>query len=375
LSKSILIIPNSFKESADSVQIAKLFNEFLPGSFNKILKPISDGGDGFLEVCKFYFGGKLLNYKISLPYSEEELNCKVLYVEEQKKIYIESANILGLKVIPLEKRKPLLLSSKGMGELIMLISKDVETGKLDVSEVVIGIGGTGTIDMGIGACSRLNLKLLDSNGTILDPIPQNYKSVNSLTTRTSNLHFRITCIVDVNTQLLGPNGAMQLYGRQKGASGDAVKEIEDGLVNILNLFKIKKIDILDNEINGAGGGIAAGLQFLLKSDLTKANDFIKEVLSDITLEAVDLIITGEGAFDLQSMEGKGANLIINKFRDSNKPIFLVCGKIDKSVLHKLPSNLMPIEISSFFNTVEESIKNTRAGIKLASLEIIKHIDK
>jgi glycerate 2-kinase len=375
LRKAILIIPNSFKESADSVQITKLFNEFLPDSLNKILKPISDGGDGFLEVCRYYFEGELLNYKISLPYSKDEFNCEVLYVKEQKTIYIESANVLGLKIIPPELRKPLQLSSKGLGELIKQISKDVETGELEVSEVVIGIGGTGTIDMGIGACSRLGLKLLDSRGMVIEPVSQNFMLVDLVNKSNFNLPFQITCITDVNTTLFGSNGAINLYGQQKGASANDIKLIEDGLLNILKLLKNKEIYDLDNEINGAGGGLATGLHIFLNARIMEAIDYISMLISQKVLDSADYIITGEGAFDSQSSEGKGASIIINKFKDSKKPIFLVCGKIDTSIAKQLAKNVIPIEISSFFNSSEDSIRNIREGIRLASLEIIKHIEK
>ena len=275
MAKSILISPNSFKESASSIEISKYFNDFLPDSFVKILKPISDGGDGFLDVCKFYFGGEFVDYKISAPYSEEKISCEVLYVKDQKKIYIESANAIGLKIIPLEKRMPLKLSSKGLGELLKWISQDISDRKMEVSEVIIGVGGTGTIDMGIGACSQLGLKLKDSQGSILDSIPQNFNIANSLISYIPKLPYCTTCIVDVNTSLFGYQGAINLYGPQKGATKDDIKQIEEGLSNIVNLLKNKDIDVLDEKINGAGGGLASGLQIFLNAKLIEAKDFIK----------------------------------------------------------------------------------------------------
>ncbi len=375
MAKSILISPNSFKESATSTEIAGYFYDFLPDNFVKILKPISDGGDGFLDVCKFYFGGDLVEYSVSTPYSDDKQQCEILYVENQKKIFIESANVLGLKVIPIGERMPLYLSSKGLGELLIKISKDVKSEKLDVSNVIIGIGGTGTVDMGIGACSQVGLKLLDPNKKALDFIPFNFINANSLISDIPELPFSITCIVDVNTPLFGYYGAINLFGPQKGASPEDLKQIEDGLSNIVNLLKYNDIDISDNDLNGAGGGLATGLQIFLNAKLKGAEIFINDIVFETDFNAIDFVITGEGAFDSQSIEGKGANIILNKFKNSGKKIFLVCGKIEQFILNQLPKNVKPIEISKFFNSKEESIAKIKEGIRLASLEIIKHINK
>lgn len=374
MERRVLIAPNSFKESAASTEIAGYFYDFLPDGFVKILKPISDGGDGFLDVCKFYFGGEFFNYSISTPYSGDKRLCEVLFVEDQKKIFIESANVLGLKVIPIEKRKPLYLNSKGLGELLIEISRDVENGKLDVSDVVIGIGGTGTMDMGIGACSQLGLRLLDTNKKIIDSFPYNFEKANSLNEEFLELPFNITCIIDVNTSLLGSKGAIKLYGSQKGATLDDIKKIEDGLSNIVNLLKYKEIDVSDNKLNGAGGGLATGLQIFLNAKLVEAKNYISELMTPKELESVDYIITGEGAFDYQSLEGKGAGIIIKRFENSGKKIYLICGNIEETVISKIPENVMVIELSKFFKSKEESITKIKEGIRLASLEIIKHIN-
>lgn len=375
MERRILIAPNSFKESAASTKIAGYFYDYLPDGFVKILKPISDGGDGFLDVCKFYFGGDVIKYSISTPYSVDKRLCEVLYVEDQRKIFIESANVLGLKVIPIKERKPLFLSSKGLGELLTAISQHVESGKLDVSDVVIGIGGTGTMDMGIGACSQLGLKLLDSNNKVIDSIPYSFRNANSINLNFPELPFNITCIIDVNTQLLGSRGAIKLYGPQKGANPDDIKKIEDGLSNVVNLLRYIDIDVLDNKLNGAGGGLAAGLQIFLNAKLVEAKIYISELMTLKELESVDYIITGEGAFDYQSLEGKGAGVIIKRFENSGKQIYLICGNIEKTIISKLPENVMVIELSKFFKSKEVSISKIKEGIRLASLEIIKHINK
>ena len=135
---NILIAPNSFKECSDSITITNIIYNNLKKNLdcNLIRKPISDGGDGFTDVCKHYFNGEELIYNVSTPYNDEALECKVIYSEETKTVYIESANVLGLKVVPPERRNPLLLSSKGLGELLLILAGEI----YDIKKVVIGIG-------------------------------------------------------------------------------------------------------------------------------------------------------------------------------------------------------------------------------------------
>ncbi|HED38340.1 MAG TPA: hypothetical protein ENI76_08875, partial [Ignavibacteria bacterium] len=144
--KKILLAPNSFKECASSTKVADLFEKFLNTNNNyEIFKyPISDGGDGLLNVLNY--NNKLIDitYSITTPYDGSKFDCTVGYDERNKIIYIESAKALGLQMIPKEKRHPLNLSSKGLGELLEQVGKSVFNREIDVNKVVIGVGGTGT---------------------------------------------------------------------------------------------------------------------------------------------------------------------------------------------------------------------------------------
>ncbi len=159
---NILIAPNSFKECASSVQIVEILKANLVSeNFNLFSFPISDGGDGFLEVCNHHFDLEILNFGVSTPFDETKIIVPVGYKKESQTIFIESAKVLGLNLIPRELRKPGKLSSKGMGDLINAIQSKVESGKLEVKKIIVGVGGSGTNDLGIGMCSRLGLKLYD----------------------------------------------------------------------------------------------------------------------------------------------------------------------------------------------------------------------
>jgi len=369
---NILISPDSFKECISSVKLSSLVAEEFDDlqGVNLILKPISDGGDGFLEVCRFHFGGEILNYKISTPYDNSELVCPVLYDRDSKTIYIESADVLGLKIVPEQFRNPLKLSSKGLGELFIKLEDDVIPGKISVDKLIVGIGGTATIDMGIGACSALGLKLYDVGNREILPIPRNFSKAKDFNWENKSFPFQIDLIIDVDNILLGKTGAARVFGHQKGASESDKVILENGFNNIVNLLQNNKIVDSSNRLYGAGGGIPSLLSSLLNATNRSAKNFILSDLGISKLKGkVDFVITGEGAFDYQSLMGKGAGIILLEFEKQCSKIFLLCGIIRDEVKQKLPENILQIEISKFFENKDESIMNIESGIRLACIKI------
>jgi len=372
--KKILIAPNSFKESADSVTISKYFRKYLKvhKNYKVIVKPLSDGGDGFLDVCAANFNLKKLHYFITTPFDESKFKCSAGYDEKNKTIYIESAKILGLNLIPSLKRNPVRLNSKGLGDLLKHILKDIEKDKIKADRIIIGIGGTGTNDLGLGAVSRLGLKLFDNSGNSLEILPQNFRSVEDFEWNKINLPFKIYCVVDVENPLLGESGASKMFARQKGASKYDIEIMEEGFSNLVNIFSKKGL-IKDCKIlPGAGGGLAAGLIVFLNAEIIKAEDFILKHLEFAKIKSkVDYLITGEGSFDSQSLMKKGAWIIIRNFQNSAEKIFLCCGTIKDEIKIKLNPSIIPIELTKFFNSKEDSMKNVEKGIESACIEIKK----
>ena len=368
----LLLAPNAYKEAADSVAAAGLFKKYLYNNrLNIIKKPISDGGDTFLNICKENYRLKLLTYEIKESYSKNLMQIQVGYDSINSNLYIESAEILGLKVIPENKRNPGEINSKGLGDLLNIIKEEVDTKNLNVDNVYIGIGGTGTNDLGLGACSRFGLKLFD-NDKELEIKPINYNNVNRIEWAGQKVPFRIITVVDVKNELLGKHGATLTFGRQKGASDKDLQIIEHGFNNIINLLKrMNMVDSAD-DLSGAGGGLAAGLSIFFNAEVKYAKDFI---LKDLGLSKIkndiDYVITGEGSFDYQSLMEKGTGIILEEFKDSAKIIFLVCGKIDEKVKKSLNEKVYCIELQKYFSSKTESIKNFEKGIKLASKEIRK----
>lgn len=370
--KNVLIAPNSYKECCTSVYAANLLEKYLAknSKLKLISIPVSDGGDGFLEVCKSNFKLNSLSFQIKRVYSDEIFTVDVGISQDKKTLYIESAKILGLQSIPLNKRKPLLLNSNNLGELLITISKKVN----DVEKVIIGIGGTGTNDLGLGFCSAFGLKAFDDNGTELALFPENYRQIKNIKWNRPDLKFNIELIIDVDNPLLGESGATKLFAHQKGATPEAIEIIEDGFVNVIKILKNNNLACLPKKLSGAGGGLAAGLQIFFDAKVIESKEFINEKLLREQLSLVpDFIITGEGSFDKQSLQNKGAKVVIDRFRNTRSPVFLVCGKIDPHSLTKLGGNIIPIELVKFFKNEQDSIINFDKGIKLASEKILTYL--
>ncbi len=373
---NILIAPNSFKECAESIEIAEIMNNVFSenSNHNLIVKPLSDGGDGFLHVCKSTFKLQPLSIIIKDDLIDEEKEYTVLIDRVGGNIFIESADLFGLKLLNEKDRNPLRLDSTVLGKIILKILDQVELKKLFVQNLWIGVGGTSTIDFGIGACSQLGLNLFDENRQPLKSIPQNFNKVVSIVFDKANLPFRIKCIVDVDTTLIGESGAIEIYGPQKGASSDDIKIIKEGIKNILSLILLNLHIKISENLNGAGGGLAAGLNLFLDAEIISAKEFIlKSILGDLDLSTIDAVITGEGNFDLQSFEGKGAGVLLSIFEKYDIPIFIICGSSNISDDVQLSKNIHIIRLIDYYKSKEASMKDYRNAIIKASKIVIDRL--
>lgn len=377
MDKKILIAPNSFKECADSVEISELINKTLSenSSVKTIVRPLSDGGDGFLSVINNIVN--VVETEIAIKDASNKIkNYSMLVDEKNETAYLESASIIGLKCIEERNRKPLILNSKTVGAIINQAAIKVKQSELKIKNLVIGIGGTATIDFGIGACSQLGLSLFDNDDNKLAPVPQNFTKVSSIKFIRPDLPFGLKCIVDVDTELIGEPGAIEIYGKQKGASESDLKIIKSGIKNILDLMSADNKLNVPNKLNGAGGGVASGLNIFLDAEIIRAEDFIKnDILQSINLDEIDAVITGEGSFDIQSFEGKGSGIILKIFAVRNIPIILINGSTNLLPHVKLPENVFTINLIDYFKSNEESIKHYRAGIVKAAQIAMNYLNK
>jgi glycerate kinase len=241
---------------------------------------------------------------------------------------------------------------------------------LKVDKVVIGIGGTAVTDLGLGACSRLGIDFIDLDGKINNIIPKNFNQIEKIVRSENPLKFRLELVLDVDNPLLGKNGAPQTFGMQKGLTFEEVKFVEEGFINILS--KLNVDEEKTHSLSGAGGGLAAGLQLFFEAGTKSSVDFIvKDLGINFEKDKFDLIITGEGKFDEQSLHSKGTMVVINQFAKSDAAKFIICGK--STIEETLKKDIQIIEISKFFNSEAESIKYYNIGIESAVKQIVDKI--
>lgn len=299
----IIVIPDSFKGTFTSIEVIKHIREGFEKHFDSInFKeiPIADGGEGTVDAIVHALKGKKFSCEVHDPLKRR---IKASYGICGNTAIIEMAESSGITKISMSERNPLLTSTYGVGELIL---KALEH---DIEEIIVGIGGSATNDCGTGMLKALGVKFFDNFGEILDEGGQILKRITRIDCSSINplvLKIPITVMCDVTNPLTGPQGATFIYGPQKGADTDMLTELEFGMLQFRSvLFNYNGIDV--DEISGAGaaGGLGAAFVSVLKAKLKPGIEAILDLVEfDQIVEEADLVITGEGKLDEQTIYGK-----------------------------------------------------------------------
>ncbi|RLG09392.1 glycerate kinase [Candidatus Pacearchaeota archaeon] len=334
--KNILISLNAFKESFSSKEgCLSLQNGFINSGYPaKNLKkvPLGDGGDGTLEALSEILNFKFEKVKVKNPLGKEiEAICGIF----DKIGYVEMAYASGLKLLKENERNPLEASSYGTGQLIKyLLDKGVK-------EVYLGVGGSATVDGGMGALSALGVKFLDKDGNELEPKGKNLNKIKDIDIsgvdkKLLTGEVRIKVLVDVKNPLIGEEGAARVYGPQKGATPEMVEILEKGLENLREVVKRKFGVDINIEGGGAAGGISAGFYGILKAEIKWGIEtFLNMVNFEKYLNWADIVITGEGKLDKQTKYGKAPYLVAKKAKEKNKMVIFIAGEVeDKEVVNE-----------------------------------------
>ena len=324
----ILIAPNAFKNSLDAVQVAKAIEEGLKQSRLDCTTecfPIADGGDGsgslIVERCK----GEIVKQEVQDPLGRKIASSFGL-IDNGKTAVIEMADASGLRLLKKEELDPMRTSSYGTGELIKAA---LDKG---VKRIIIAMGGSATVDGGCGILSALGVRFLDAKGKELRAVPGELKQMaqidaSDLDKRVLNCEVVILC--DVDNKLLGPQGAATVFGPQKGASAEDVISLDAFLANFAEVSKAQTgTDMAAIKHGGAAGGATAGLHTWLNAKLVNGIEYFLELTGfDEALKQCDLVITGEGSLDRQTLQGKGPYGVAVKAKGRNIPVIGLAGKI------------------------------------------------
>lgn len=241
--------------------------------------------------------------------------------------FIESASVIGLASIPASMRDPELLGTEPVGGLIL---QAIHAG---ARTIVVGLGGSATVDGGIGAAAALGWVFRDRAGSVIgDPEPTCGRSL-GLIASVRAPHTpppRVIALCDVSNPLLGPAGAARVYGPQKGATPEQIERLEDGLENLVRVCRECGIDC-DPVAPGAGaaGGLGFGLATFLGADLVQGSSFVLDASNfDARVAAADLVITGEGRMDMQTARGKACAEVARRAARAGKPCIAVVGRTE-----------------------------------------------
>lgn len=301
----IVISIDSLKGSLTSIEAANAIKKGILSVDNKsdvVIMPLADGGEGTVEALVQGMNGEEKVITVTGPINEK-VNATYGILKETNTAIIEMAQASGLPLVPAELRNPLNTTTYGVGEII---KEAIEKG---CRNFIVGIGGSATNDCGVGMLQALGFEFYDENDNLVGLGGKVLNQIKRINTENKlkeldECNFKIAC--DVNNPLYGENGAAYIYGPQKGATKEIVKELDKGLKNFAEVVK-KDLgkDIAHIEGAGAAGGLGFGFLGFLNSKLESG---IKIILDEIKLEEVvkdaDIVITGEGRLDNQTAMGK-----------------------------------------------------------------------
>lgn len=374
---NVLVAPNAFKSAATAFEIAQSIKSGLQKSkclANIVCRPIADGGDGTLPILVDALGGEILKKEVSGP-----LGSKVMapygYIRDKRMAVIEMADASGLRLLSPANRNALRASSYGTGEMMK------EAVGHGATHVILCIGGSASTDGGMGILSALGYQFLDeAEGGLPGTGESLQQIVKVLEPRGAN-NFKISVLCDVSNPLLGPAGAAAVYGPQKGATPDNVKQLEGGLKNWAALIRrYRGVDVTVLQGGGAAGGVSAGLVGWLNAELKPGAEFILELLEmEKVVKTADLVITAEGSLDEQTSEGKAPFALLEMAEKYGKPVIGLAGRIAQQI----PENelrrfhaLLPIGNQP--ENLEDAIANTlvnleRTAFNLGNMLALRHL--
>lgn len=361
----IVVAPDSFKGSLTAVEVSDAIEQGVREIFPEaeIVKiPMADGGDGTVQCLVNATGGEILREKVTDPLGDEVLASYGI-LGDKKTAVIEMAEASGLTLVPENKRNPLITTTYGTGQLIKAA---LDQG---CRKMIIGIGGSATNDGGAGMVQALGAKLLDKNGEEIGFGGGELKKVFRIDTKCLDNRLSETKVLiasDVSNPLCGPKGASRIYGPQKGATPEVIEELDESLAHFAEVIKrdLHK-DIKDIPGAGAAGGLGASLIAFLDAELKPGIDIMIEIAKlEQDIKDADLVVTGEGKIDSQTIYGKAPIGVARIAKKYNIPVIAVAAIIgdDADIVHQYGINTL-IKISEPPMSLDESLPNKVSLIK------------
>ncbi len=324
-SMNIVLACDAFKGSLDSTTacntLAEAIHEYSPAIATSCL-PMADGGEGTADILSRHYGAEPIACQVQGPLTQQVINASFGWVSEQKLAIMDAASACGLPLIAHEQRNPMACTSYGLGQLMQAaINKGAQ-------HIIVGLGGTATMDCGMGMLDALGWQVLDTSNQPIQPGAQGLNNLANILTPSVELPtLQILC--DVTNPLLGQRGAARVFGKQKGASQSEIEYIEQGYQRF-NMWCQHQghDDISLVKYGGAAGGIAITAATMLGASLHSGSEFLANIYQlDNQIQTADLVISGEGCLDEQSLQGKVVSAIAKRCIQHNKPLWVFAGNV------------------------------------------------
>lgn len=324
----ILIAPDKFKGSLSAREVAENIaaglRDVLPDA--KIaMVPMADGGEGTAEVIGDALGGSWVNCAAHAPLGRE-INARYAWIEHRKFAVMEMSEAAGMRRLSGGEYDPLRANTFGVGEMLL------DAMQRGAREIVMGLGGSATNDGGFGMARALGFRFFSGNDhdhehELKSAISELQKLRRIQRPRNSSLP-KIIAAVDVRNPLLGKNGATRVFGPQKGASEDKIDILERALTTLADVVAMDlNVDYRDEPGAGAAGGLGFGLMSFCGARIRPGFDAVAEAVKlEAKMKDIDLIITGEGSLDAQTLQGKTPAGVARLARRLGKRVFAIVGR-------------------------------------------------
>ncbi len=369
----IVIAPDSFKECLSSPEVGRCLAEgvrqALPGA-EVVVVPVADGGEGTVQALVAATKGKLVKAVVRGPLGEP-VQAEFGVLGGGGSAVLEMAAASGLALVPPAERNPLVTTTFGTGDLIRCALEQA------AKRILVGIGGSATVDGGAGMAEALGVRLLDAKGKPLGPGGGALGRLHSIDIsgrdpRLEEADIQVGC--DVDNPLLGPDGAARVYGPQKGATPEMVLQLEQNLEHLADVIASELgTDVRDVPGAGAAGGLGAGLLAFANARLRPGVEMVLEAAGlQKHLEGAALVITGEGKLDGQSAFGKTPVGVARLAKRAGVPVIAIAGALGEG-----RGKVLEAGIDAYYSiipapmTLEESIADSRRLIKECACQVLR----
>lgn len=322
----IVVAMDSFKGSLTAVRACEIVADAIRATTPRaevVLKPMADGGEGTAAALMRAAGGQWVEQEVMGPLPQMRVHAGFVWLAQDRTAVVEMATASGLQLLRREQLNPLKTTTYGTGQLIRAA---VEFG---AERILLAIGGSATVDGGVGAAAALGWRLLDGAGVEVGPGGGELSRIGRIISPEHELRAVVEVLCDVDNPLCGEHGAAAVYGPQKGATPEMVETLETGLRHLADLVQAHLgRDLRGVPGAGAAGGLAAGAVAFMNARLVSGIDEImsRSGLRDAVADA-DWVVTGEGRFDAQSLRGKVVSGVTRISREAGARTAVIAGQI------------------------------------------------